>query len=144
MCTDVAFFSLDCLATWLGGVCSTSDLRLPNFGSLNITVGILFNPGSGVLLTTAPEVPLAFMIDLVCEPVGLVDFLTIGVSRLETEENGPVKFVSGIADEPILACSAPEGVFEATPFLLFFRLDLFVIASLHYNYGQYSSFWSLL
>lgn len=75
------------LACWAAAAAAfaAACFKAKCFESLKVTVGTLFRPGSGVLLTTAPEVPLAFIIDLVALAVGLAEHCrpgetTVGVA----------------------------------------------------------------
>ena len=72
------------LLPWLFRLFNSADvcsavaccLRIACFASVNVTVGTLFKPDAGVLLITAPEVPLAFIIDFVMLTGGLAGLLT--------------------------------------------------------------------
>lgn len=78
--------------------------------SLKVTAGTRLSPVSGVLLTTAPEVPLSIIMDRVWEPVGLTDALGTGEVALGEATRGEATRGEGVrAGIPLLRGIEPSG-----------------------------------
>lgn len=82
---------------WFAAFATACCLSVICLESLKVTVGTLLRPGSGVLFTTAPDVPLAFMIDFVPHVAGLALPCKIGEFEVPAASAGDPIDPSGLA-----------------------------------------------